>query len=220
MPANGQSKKKQIVSLNVTIDSLENALSQSKGKILSLEQQMNDNEAKSEKEINKLKGELQELKGNLQELQAQLQQTKEAKEMLENKFNLKMEEHSYEKSNLNSAIEQLRKKNDVLQIALDETNNQLAQLQKKTMEKNEKFLRVLSDSARNATLISELIPENCIVQASEIYDINGDFIDDFVVIYQDTMGLVNSRNQGDSFDHPTYSIVSFHLHSPQNQLFG
>jgi hypothetical protein len=195
MPANGQSKKKQIVSLNVTIDSLENALSQSKGKILSLEQQMNDNEAKSEKEINKLKGELQEL-------QTQLQQTQEAKEVLEGKFNLKMEEHSKEKSNLNNTIELLKKKIDILQIALDETNNQLVQLQKKTIEMSEKFLRVLSDSARNATLISELIPENCVVHASEIFDIDGDFIDDFVVIYQDTMGLVNSRNQGDSFDHP------------------
>ena len=160
MPANGQSKKKQIVSLNVTIDSLENALSQSKGKILSLEQQM---------------------------------------KVLENKFNLKMEEHSNEKSNLNNTIEQLRKKNDILQIALDETNNQLAQLQKKKIEKNEKFLRVLSDSARNATLISELIPENCIVQASEIYDINGDFIDDFVVIYQDTVGFSNQWPYSGSF---------------------
>lgn len=196
LPVIAQSKKKQILSLNVTIDSLENALSQSKGKILSLEQQMNDHDAKNEMEINKQKGELQEL-------QTQLQQTQEAKEVLEGKFNLKMEEHSYEKSNLNSTIEQLRKKIDILQIALDETNSQLAQLQQKTIEKSEKFLRVLSDSARNATLISELIPENCVVHASEIFDIDGDFIDDFVVIYQDTVGFTNLwPNSGNFFNSP------------------
>ena len=211
MPANGQSKKKQIVSLNVTIDSLENALSQSKGKILSLEQQMNDNEAKSEKEINSLKAELQELKGNLQELQAQLQQTKEAKGVLENKFNLKMEEHSYEKSNLNNTIEQLRKDKEelknsteqlkkkikILQTALEETSNQLVQIEQqekkqKASKYNDNILIALNDSVREALFRSEIIlkiiPENSLVIASVIYDFDGDNNNDFVIIYQDTLG--------------------------------
>ncbi len=114
MPANGQSKKKQIVSLNVTIDSLENALSQSKGKILSHEQQMNDNESKSEKEINSLKAELQELKGNLQEQQAQLQQTKEAKGVLEGSLSQHINEHKQQEKQLNQKIK-------ALNIALEET---------------------------------------------------------------------------------------------------
>lgn len=67
---------------------------------------------------------------------------------------------------------------------------------------------MLSDSARNATLISELIPENCIVQASEIYDINGDFIDDFVVIYQDTNGFQTFMG-GDLFNSPIIIEVYF-----------
>ncbi len=225
MPANGQSKKKQIVSLNVTIDSLENALSQSKGKILSLEQQMNDNEAKSEKEINKLKGELQELKGNLQELQAQLQQTKEAKGVLENKFNLKMEEHSYEKSNLNNTIEQLRKDKEelknsteqlkkkikILQTALEETSNQLDQIEQQEKKQqasknNENLIIALNDSVREALFRSEIIlkiiPENSLVIASEIYDFDGDNNNDFVVVYQDTL------------DHDTTDIYDYIWNNP------
>jgi prefoldin subunit 5 len=162
-------------------------------------------------EINKLKGELQELRGELQELQTQLQQTQEAKKVLESKFNVKMEEHSKEKSNLNNTIEQfrkdkeelknsteqLKKKIKILQTALEETSNQLVQLEQqekkqKASKYNDNLLIALNDSVREALFHSEIIlkiiPENSLVIASEIYDFDGDNNNDFVIIYQDTLG--------------------------------
>jgi hypothetical protein len=81
------------------------------------------------------------------------------------------------------------------------------------MDRNTKLCLLLSDSIRDALFYSEIIlnniPENSLVVASKIYDFDGDYNNDFVIIYQDTINHENSDVEED-YDNPMILAIYFY----------